>query len=190
LIESRRDWSVETVVAEFAQEHDWNAVLPQGRDAGKMRRLMTELQMLLHEHPVNQRRLARGIPVANAVWFWGNGDLTTPSSSPQPQPAVCIGHNDFFRGVSRLHDWAHSDEISPQMLTERCAANAHVVGVVELDSLVVLESQWLTPLVKALNQGRFDRLQIILDEWELDIDRWRLKAFWRKDVPLNDWIHA
>ena len=39
-----------------------------------MRRLMTELQMLLHEHPVNEARAARGVPTVNAVWLWGGGE--------------------------------------------------------------------------------------------------------------------
>ena len=188
LIESLCDWSVETVVAEFAQEHDWNEVLPQGRDAGPMRRLMTELQMLLHEHPVNQRRLARGIPAANAIWFWGHGAIAQPSQAPRP--AVCIGRSDYFRGLCRLQGWVHSNDISPEMLIELCSANARVVGVVEANSLVALEAQWLTPLVKALNQGHFARLQLSLDDWDLNIDRWQLKAFWRRDLPLTDWTHA
>jgi len=51
--------------------HDF---MPAGRDGARVRSLMNEIQMLLHEHPVNQRReQARLLPV-NGWWIWGFGD--------------------------------------------------------------------------------------------------------------------
>src|SRR5262249_54422228 len=35
--------------------------------------LLTEVQMLLHAHPVNEAREARGEPAVNSVWLWGAG---------------------------------------------------------------------------------------------------------------------
>ncbi len=49
--------------------------MPSGPDARELRRLMTELQMLLHEHPVNARRARVGLPAVNAVWVWGSGSI-------------------------------------------------------------------------------------------------------------------
>jgi hypothetical protein len=51
------------------------SAMPAGVDAKEMRRLMTELQMVLHEHPVNVRRSHAGLPAANAVWVWGGGSV-------------------------------------------------------------------------------------------------------------------
>jgi hypothetical protein len=33
--------------------------------------LLTEMQMVLHAHPVNEAREARGEPAVNSVWLWG-----------------------------------------------------------------------------------------------------------------------
>ena len=55
--------------------------LPGGRDAVRVRALVNELQMLLHEHPVNERRAARGLPAVNSVWLWGAGDTAEPLGS-------------------------------------------------------------------------------------------------------------
>lgn len=41
-----------------------------------LKRLMSELQMLFFRHPVNQRREAAGLPLANGLWFWGGGALS------------------------------------------------------------------------------------------------------------------
>src|SRR5882672_403324 len=38
--------------------------------------LLTEMQMLLHAHAVNEEREARGEPVVNSVWLWGAGRAT------------------------------------------------------------------------------------------------------------------
>lgn len=35
--------------------------------------LMKESQRLLKNHPVNQAREARGLPLANSIWLWGQG---------------------------------------------------------------------------------------------------------------------
>ena len=54
--------------------HNVHDFMPAGRDGARIRSLMNEIQMLLHEHPVNQRReRARQLPV-NGWWLWGFGD--------------------------------------------------------------------------------------------------------------------
>src|SRR6267142_1994529 len=47
--------------------------LPAGPDAMRFNALMNEAQMLLHEHPVNAEREARGELALNSIWFWGGG---------------------------------------------------------------------------------------------------------------------
>lgn len=41
----------------------------------RWRRLFTEIQTELHEHPVNRRRRGEGLAPCNALWFWGGGRL-------------------------------------------------------------------------------------------------------------------
>lgn len=54
---------------------DIDPLLPQGDDAMRFRAYLNELQMLLHDHPVNQAREARGELPVNALWLWGGGRL-------------------------------------------------------------------------------------------------------------------
>src|SRR2546430_884920 len=44
--------------------------------------LMNEAQMLLHEHPVNAEREARGLPALNSIWFWGGGVIAAAKARP------------------------------------------------------------------------------------------------------------
>lgn len=52
-----------------------NSLLPTGEAADYWKRLLTEAQMLLHSHEVNDLREARGLPRINSLWFHGNGVL-------------------------------------------------------------------------------------------------------------------
>jgi hypothetical protein len=49
--------------------------LPQGENERQWRRLFNEAQVILHNHPVNARRVQRGLMPANTLWFWGAGKL-------------------------------------------------------------------------------------------------------------------
>jgi len=47
--------------------------LPRGEGAWELIRLMTDAQILLNAHPINQRRLQEGKREANSIWPWGQG---------------------------------------------------------------------------------------------------------------------
>lgn len=49
--------------------------LPQGDNERQWRHLFNEAQVILHNHPVNARRVQRGMMPANTLWFWGAGKL-------------------------------------------------------------------------------------------------------------------
>lgn len=49
---------------------------PAGDDGALVRRwraLDSDIQVMLHNHPHNARRIAAGQPPVNALWFWGSG---------------------------------------------------------------------------------------------------------------------
>jgi hypothetical protein len=50
-----------------------DAWLPAGPAARRMRRLQNEAQMLLHTHPLNEAREARGAMTVNSFWLSGCG---------------------------------------------------------------------------------------------------------------------
>jgi len=47
--------------------------LPQGPGAAALRRLGAEIEMWLHEHPVNITRMRAGQPPISTLWLWGGG---------------------------------------------------------------------------------------------------------------------
>lgn len=188
LIRSSAPWRARTVVAEYARTHEWAEVLPSGEGAGAMRRWMTEAQMLLHDHPVNDARAARGLPAVNALWLWGNGQVEAWSASPD---VACLGRDAYLRGVCRAHGWAApAANHSVQELLAVARERLRTVAVVEAHDLNDFESQYLAALVDALRTGAVQRLTLALDEWRIDLDRWRWRRFWRGALPPTEWSTA
>jgi len=54
---------------------DLFAHLPDGPEGRRWRALLNEAQILLHNHPLNERRIAAGKPAVNSLCFWGAGRL-------------------------------------------------------------------------------------------------------------------
>ena len=91
-----------------------SAAMPRGPDAPRWRRWMNEVQMALHECPVNADRERRGAAPINSVWFWGGGSLppavgmsapgigrSLPPVSRAPAPFVQVWSDDaLVRGLA------------------------------------------------------------------------------------------
>ncbi len=101
--------------------------LPVGPDALRLRALVNEVQMLLHEHPVNQAREARGERVINSVWAWGGGVL--PPAQPARALGTLLSDDPVLRGV-----WAHAD---PQAVVLSAEPEAALAPLLNLDRVSV-----------------------------------------------------
>jgi len=183
LLRSAAPLRLETVTPEFAAANPRSEILPRGADAGAIRRLMTEMQMLLHEHPVNQQRQARGAPVINAVWIHGEGMLgdVPPVSLPQG-----CGEDLYLRGIYRLHDQTAGAKPAD---AKALLAQLHgpTVAVIDAPDLDVLEARWLAPLARALLTGVITKLTVMFDEWQVSAGRTDLFKVWRRERPPLEW---
>ncbi|MEO5830230.1 MAG: phosphoglycerate mutase [Rhodanobacter sp.] len=75
-----------TALPEFAAPaqalgEDLSQHLPQGPQGRRWRVLLNEIQVQLHQHPLNAQRQARGLSPVNSLWLWGGGRLPTGISS-------------------------------------------------------------------------------------------------------------
>jgi hypothetical protein len=74
--------AISTTALDDVVGRDVQPYLPKGADALRWHRLLTEIQMLLHAHPVNDAREAAGRLPVNSVWLWGGGTLPAPGAVP------------------------------------------------------------------------------------------------------------
>jgi len=183
LLRSEQPLQVQTVTPEYAAANPRAQILPQGRDSAGLRRLMTEMQMLLHEHPVNAQRQERGVPAINAVWFHGEGMLSdiAPVSLP-----TAYGEDLFLRGIYLLHDQAAGAQPADAAAL-LSSVQAPTVAVIDVPDLDALESRWLAPLSRALLTGSISRLEVLLDDWRVTAERGALFKLWRRERPPGEW---
>jgi hypothetical protein len=66
---------------EQALGEDLSQHLPQGEPGKRWRRLLNDIQVLLHQHPRNAQRRAHGLAPINSLWLWGGGTLPLPMRS-------------------------------------------------------------------------------------------------------------
>ena len=162
---------------------------PIGRDAHQILKFQTELQMLLHEHPLNQQRAQQGELPINALWLQtdsiGSADTGLPlytncswALAAQPLPA------NYETFVTQIHDDTHIILFQNEFLSP-CIQNDF--SAYEL-MLRQWEQQWGQPLLSALRSGDVRQLDIVTDGIRgglLRIHKPRIAPFWRKILPFN-----
>jgi hypothetical protein len=128
------------------------ALLPEGPDAGRWRRWQSEIQMLLHEHPVNVARADEARPAANSVWFWGGGTYPPPARTA----VRTFAHGDLVQALA-----AHAGEPAQPLPRDLdlALANSHASErvVIAFDApldLDAIERSWAAPAWSALARGR------------------------------------
>lgn len=183
LLRSESPLKLQTVTPEFAAANPLSDILPRGADAGPIRRLMTEMQMLLHEHPVNARREARGAQTINAVWVHGEGILSGVSSVSLP---AGYGEDVFLRGIYRLHEQVAGakPEDAKSLLAQLRGPTVAVIDPPDLDAL---ETQWLAPLARALLGGAVSKLTLMFDAWQVTVERADMFKLWRRERRPVEW---
>jgi hypothetical protein len=62
-----------TVAFDAALGRSIEHVLPAGEAAARWRKVLTEIQIAWHQHPINQRREAAGAQTINGLWLHGGG---------------------------------------------------------------------------------------------------------------------
>jgi len=155
---------------ELARGRHLQGFLPAGRDAARLRRLMSEIEMWLFDHAVNQsRRRDSHLPISG-LWLWGGG---------APLGALPV-----------VHGGAAGDDLLAEAFP---AAGDRVADVMVAEAVPgggawkELESRWLEPTLADLRRGRITRLELSAGETRFALSaRWR-RRFWRRAKPW--WEH-
>jgi hypothetical protein len=133
--------------------------LPAGRAAGTWRRWQSEIQMLLHEHPVNVERERAGRSPVNSVWLWGGG--------VRPAPAQTTVRTFAGGGIAvalAAHAAQPADPV-PESLAAALAAAREAQSVVIVPDapadLRAVERAWFAPASAALARGSVASIAVV-----------------------------
>jgi hypothetical protein len=169
-----------------------------GRD---WKALGNELQMLLHEHPVNMARAERGEPAVNGLWFWGGDALP---AACELAPEVLYADDTLSRGLAAFakseylpvpasgHDWRAAKGMSlivGDHLARAVRANDPTAW---REGLMALERDWFAPALKAVWNKHLPFIRAVFPgeraTYYLHVSRLDLWKLWKSRRPAR--LHA
>ena len=162
--------------------------LPPGNSGLRWRRLLNEVQMSLHQHPVSQRREAAGMAPVNSLWFWGGGRLPNRVRAARSQ---YFSDDPIMRGLARQA----AVPCSPTPTALNALAPMQRSGVFDLRTVAptALNADWLEPFIQRLRSADLDEIVFGFAAGErFQLRRGHRWRFWRKPLagpiagPLMD----
>ncbi len=153
------------------------------QNADDHHRLLSEVQMALHEHEVNINRMAAGRLEVNSLWIWGGG--TAPEITARPIYPL-FGDDPLFKGFwfSRtgiVEDWSDDFEACIELAVKGFVAIAPDTQ----GSEAVPVDHYLRCLKALQAGGKIGRLTLLFrDGLCAEINAIDARRFWRRESPL------
>lgn len=168
-------WQLTTHPVQAALHQNIQARMPQGPDANKLRQIINQTQMLLHEHPLNQKRIQMGLLEINSIWFSENSLCGQAYAITPVQNIVLIGQSAMTRVVSEICQLPLYADLS----TAAAAGAKNAIMLMDkVDSMIwdtlyqAVRSRKIQQLV-AYSPAVNNTMQVLLTP----LDCWK---FWRK----------
>ncbi|MFC1688744.1 hypothetical protein ACFL0N_00960 [Pseudomonadota bacterium] len=165
---------------------DMADALPEHPEARFWRRIITEIQVALHNCPVNIRRRQSGKQEINSVWFWGGGFI--PDAAPHDLIDTIYSNNPVSRGLAIINDcrlknqhMAYSGDFSQDgrsVLIDWVPVSQFAVE--ELEQLEILTRQ----LLQLADHGEIELFMYAGDGEGRKYDRRAHRRFWKRINPL------
>lgn len=163
--------------------------MPSGADADPLRKLMTEIQMLLHTHPVNQAREAMGQPAVNSVWLWGGGPLPDRTAHAS---ARIVASLPLVQGLAQLA--GQTSEPWPADLYTQALKDEWLLALSVQDfgaDPARLERELMAPLWRALLRGRVREIRFYPGGNSVyELASLHARHFWRRTWPLAEQLRG
>jgi hypothetical protein len=179
---------VSTYLLAEAIGRDVGKLMPYGKDGMRFQAVLNEVQMLLHDHLINQTREQQGLLVVNSLWFSGGGSFNTINPSAQKPAFQLFASGALSAGLAK---WAGIACRKP----ERTCSSLKLEGdaVLVVDDNHDLERDWFAPLLQMLKKKELKTLRCHFDVHGMtftltvkSLDTWK---FWRKPRPVTSFFH-
>lgn len=181
-LRSSAGFATARVSAAVVDQRNPGDFLPDGPTSAAYRNLLSEIEMALHEHEINQRRITNGRQPVNSLWIWGGG--RAPPVACRHQPTL------FADDPLLLGYWASASAPARAWPGDIASClNAASDGFVAVvpphsngpESLVEI----LARLRGALRARRVSQLTLLFgDGLRADIRRSHAWRLWRRDRTL------
>ena len=182
-----------------------NDFFPCGTEEVFWKGILNEIQMLLHEHPLNQIREERGDLPLNGIWVWGGGVMPKSVVSPY----VHVWSNDILpRTLAMACGTSYAElPVNLEAWQKLVTSGKHFIFLDSLygksqygdaygwrEALKQLEKEWFEPLLGMLRKRLINQITITTINKGItknfNITRNNLYRFWCKGVPLSTYIDS
>jgi hypothetical protein len=172
-----RDFATASCSARALDSCEPDAFLPAAAASREHDRLVGELQLLLHQAPMNRQREEQGRLPVNSIWFWGGGRV--PPSGTMALPRLVAADPQFLgywcNGGGEVTRWSGEDTKFPADISRSC---------VVVPPPGALQSGLVDAMLKTarhrLARGQIRRLTLVFsDGWRVRLRRSSLLAVWR-----------
>ena len=173
--------ALNTSAPDAAAGHNIDIWMPKGEGERAWRRLHNEVQMLWHDHPVNQEREARGHKPVNALWCWN-----ARSTGAQPLSFESEALRAFLpRAPLPPQDGLNAAHAGGLHVLD-CLAEPALAGDwgAWLQIMQQVERAWIAPALQHLVDGHVKQLRLVISDGQrllqADCSRLALRKFWNK----------
>jgi len=141
---------------------------------------LTEIQMMLNEHPINKNREGQGELAINSLWYWGrsNGDVNLRN----PSHARIIGENHILNGLAKAAGITCEPEDPDELMkTSQDDVLIFLDDLSELaayddlpaweKALTKMETNWFSYLEKLLDSGEVASIDLLSDGFQWHISK-------------------
>ena len=179
---------IQTSLPAVALDRNIYQFMPTGVNASKWLSYINQVQMLLHEHTVNDARESMHAPAINSVWFSGGG-LMPQQVAAENGACLILADSPWYQGLAK-HSGA---SIAPldlnwtSMLDQKYAEVRVALSAQHLSDEAHFNALWELLGTKkiqhlVLNFGCFEKTLLATIK---PIDRYK---FWRKNKTVSDYL--
>ena len=181
------DVDVATYLLSEAMGRDVGKHMPQGKDGMKFQALLNEVQMLLHDHPINQAREHQGLMAVNSLWLSGGGGFKEINQQAQ-EPAFQLFANDALSEGLAKWTGVPCQKLATDYASFICEGDAVLVVAGNRD----LERDWFAPLLQSLKKKQLNAVRCHFGvhgmTFTLHLKPRDIWKFWRKASPITSYF--
>ncbi len=164
--------------------------MPQGAGASSWLSYLNEVQMLLHEHPVNAERESSHGAAVNSVWVSGGG-VMPPAFFKQDDTDLMLGNSPLYHGLAAWSGLAIRPA-DPDLSRTLQSLNAECHVRLELSGQHLSDDDNFNILWDALRARKIEQLTLNLGCYETTlvatITPVNTYRFWRSSKPVSSYL--
>lgn len=189
--------AIKTIPVHEVAGRDIHYYMPSGKDQQAWAQLLNEIQMVLHNSPVNAERERRGERAVNSLWFWGCGELPVLVKCPWSR---VFTDEEIARGISLLASIPGAE--LPETIDDALEVSEGEDDVLIVmsfglrhsqyhdlkgwqDFITYLEEFWFADILECIKSKEIGELTILTEYQQFTLSKSALYQFWKRRKPVS-----